>query len=87
MTKPLTLHQSNRKRGSYLRKDFIGDVLYYSFIYRDLHITFAKKGRKNTIINDQTAEQMEHAGFISPEDHARYKDRVSAEFSFAVTGA
>ena len=46
MKNTLALHQDHRNKGSYRRKDFVGDVLYYSFIYREFHITFAKKGRK-----------------------------------------
>ncbi len=81
MRKPLVLHQYNRKKGSYYRKNFIGDVLYYTFIYHDLHITFAKKGRKNTTLQDETADLLLERGFISSETYHAYKEKVSSLFS------
>jgi len=81
MTKELVLQRSDRRAGSYYRKDFIGDVLYYCFIYRDVHITFAKKGRKSTIISDTTAELLETRGLISKEKHYEYKKKISSLFS------
>lgn len=77
----ITLNQKDRLSGSYYRKDCIGDVLYYSFIYQDIHITFAKKGRKNTIIRDESTELMEKLGLISSEQHLAYKEKVSSLFS------
>ncbi len=81
MKPAFALHQTDRLKGSYYRKDCIGDVLYYCFIYRDIHITFAKKGRKNTLINDDTAELLHQRGFISSEDLVAYKEKVSSLFS------
>lgn len=81
MKHTLILHQDNRSKGSYYRKDFIGDVLYYTFIYRELHVTFAKKGRKNTILQDSTADLLSERGYITAEDHLAYKEKVSSRFS------
>lgn len=81
MDHKFTLHRKGRSKGSYYRKDFIGDVLYYCFIYRDIHITFAKKGRKNTIINDSFAELMALRSFISFEQLSSYKKKISSLFS------
>ena len=79
--KSVILHQKIRKKGSYYRKDFRGDVLYYTFIYQDLHITFAKKGRKNTILNDFTADLLLSKNLISKEDLLQYKNKVASLFS------
>ena len=81
MDHKFTLHRAGRAKGSYYRKDFIGDVLYYCFIYRDIHITFAKKGRKNTILSDAFAEEMAHRGLISIDLLTSYKEKVSSLFS------
>lgn len=81
MKKTLSLHQDHRKRGSYRRKDFVGDVLYYSFIYREFHITFAKKGRKNTILSDSIADALLERGYVSSQEYLAYKQRVCECFS------
>ncbi len=81
MEQKFILHQNGRNKGSYYRKDFLGDVLYYCFIYQDLHITFAKKGRKNTILNDSTADMLLKRGFITEDDYLSYKEKVCSQFS------
>lgn len=81
MKKTLVLHKENRKQGSYYRKNFVGDVLYYTFIYRDLNVTFAKKGRKNTILSDSTADLLLKNGFVSTEAYQRYKEKICGLFS------
>lgn len=81
MVQTLSLHFPNRNKGSYYRKGFIGDVLYYCFIYRDLHITFAKKGRKNTILSDATADLLLEKGLITEKKYHSYKEKVCSLFS------
>ena len=81
MKHTLNLHQDQRKKGSYCRKDLIGDVLYYSFIYREFHITFAKKGRKNTILSDSVADTLLNRGYISSQDYRSYREKVCSLFS------
>ncbi len=81
MKNTLALHQDHRSKGSYCRKDLIGDVLYYTFIYREFHITFAKKGRKNTILSDSIADALLERGYASSQDYLAYKQKVCELFS------
>lgn len=81
MKNTLALHQDHRNKGSYCRKDLIGDVLYYTFIYREFHITFAKKGRKNTILSDSIADALLERGCVSSQDYLAYKQKVCNLFS------
>lgn len=77
----LIFDKNKRKRGSYYRKDFIGDVIYNSFYYREFQINFAKKGRKTTSLTDRFASFLKEKGLISQEEILQYYRHISSLFS------
>ena len=81
MDRILILNQNKRKSGSYYRKDFIGDIVYNSFYYREFQINFAKKGRKNTSLTDDTASFLYEKGLVSKEMLQQYYDSTSSLFT------
>lgn len=80
MNHELLLRKNAVKRGSYYRKELLGDVLYNSFIYQDIHITFAKKDRK-TSIEDDTVSFLKNRNIISDEAVSAYKEKIASCFT------
>ncbi len=81
MANELVLHQQERTRASYVRKDFLGDVLYHGFYHREFQINFAKPGRTKTSVLDETALFLLGQGWIEPTDLSRYYEYIASLFT------
>lgn len=80
MEKYIRLTQPGRAPGSYLRKDYEGDVLYSFYRYKQISMTFAKRPGTTTKVADALAEQLLCHGLITPEQKEAYTNRVCREF-------
>lgn len=81
MPKFLCLTDSDRKPGSYSRKDLKKDVLYGFFRYKELNITFAKKSGIATRVSDTLANDLVHRGLITQAQKDAYLQQVTACFA------
>jgi len=81
MQKSLILHEKDRKRESYIRRDLRGDVLYNSFFHRDFQIFFAKKTRKTSVV-DNFALFMLQKRLLSQEELVSYSFQMEEKFPF-----
>lgn len=77
----LRLKKNTDTQGGYHRKDLAGDVLYNSFIYRDVSLTFATPYRKKTYIEDATVAFMRKQNLISDAEVFAYEIAIASYFT------
>ena len=58
MHRSLHLFDTDRREGSYLRRDLKGDVLYSSYHHRDISLYFGALGSGVTRVEDQLTADM-----------------------------
>ena len=62
MKERLRLTDTNRRRGSYLRRDLAGDVLYSSYAHAGVQLRMTGEAR----VKDTLTAQMVQDGLITP---------------------
>ena len=77
----LRLKKNTDTQGGYHRKDLAGDVLYNSFIYRDVSLTLATPYRKKTYIEDATVAFMRKQKLISDAEACAYEASIANYFT------
>lgn len=80
MKEALYLFDSNRRPYSYLRGQLKGDVLYSSYRYRQISLTFGALGGGVTRVQDAFTAQMLRDGIISQEQKKACDARIVGEF-------
>jgi len=83
MHSTLSLLDPNRRPGSYLRGDLLGDVLYSSYAHRDITLYFGALGGGITRVQDMKTEAMLQSGNITQEQKAACDQHIQDAFSTA----
>ena len=81
MMKTLRMYDESCRPGSYLRKDLKGDVLYSSYRYKGIRLTFGVLGGGTTRVEDDLTQQMLRAGIISHTQKAACDESIQRAFS------
>ena len=80
MERGLRLFDDNRQPGSYLRSDLKGDVLYSSFRYGKIALTFGALGGGVTRVQDDWTQEMLRAGLITESEKAACDQAIQRAF-------
>ena len=81
MHRSLHLFDTDRREGSYLRRDLKGDVLYSSYHHRDISLYFGALGSGVTRVEDQLTADMLRSGFISPAQKTVSDAHIQSAFA------
>ncbi len=76
----LRLFDDNRRPGSYLRSDLKGDVLYSSFRYGKVSLTFGALGSGVTRVQDDWTQEMLRAGIITQAEKKACNQAIQRAF-------
>ncbi len=69
-----------RRKRVYVRRDFLGDVLYWNFRYRDIDLSIPKKKSIRMRVQDEFVQALLSEKLVLPEEVCRYDDAVRCLF-------